>query len=289
MKRSTLARLVVVASLAAGGLVAASGRAGADFHLMEVQEVSAGTTAQPNADFVELQMTAPFQGNVSGHQLLLYDAAGMQTECTLPADVSSEIVNDPILFGTTEFQSLVSDDPDFIVPPLLHSDGGAVCWENIDCVSWGSFAGTTTSPAGTPEAGGIPPDMSINRGADTDDSNSDFTPGPPSPDANGATTLGTASCGAPGPGPVSVQGLKAKVKGNRVTITGKIEPPAPGDNVTLTLFANGSPLRKVAKKSDELDANSEFKKRFKIPSDSTRCKVKVQFRGQAVGKKRFKC
>jgi hypothetical protein len=283
--------LLVVASLTAGGLATASAKARADFHFMQVQEVSAGTTTQPNADFIELQMTARGQGNVSGHKLLLYDAAGTRLDCTLPADVGSESLGDPILLGTAEFQALVSPDPDFTVPPLLHSDGGAVCWENIDCVSWGSFSGSTTSPAGTPKAGGIPPDMSIDRTVETDNSDADFTTGPHTPDPNGTTTLGATTCVGPGPGGggALLQHLRAKVRRNRVTFTGQIQPPAPGEKVRLTLFANGSPLRKVAKKSDELDAESRFKKRFRVPSESTRCKVKVQFRNQKVGRKRFKC
>jgi hypothetical protein len=59
--------------------------------------------------------------------------------------------------------------------------------------------------------------------------------------------------------------------------------------VTMTFFANGSPLRKVAKKSDALDGQSKFKKSFRVPGDSTRCKVKVAFKGQALGQKKFRC
>jgi hypothetical protein len=38
-----------------------------------------------------------------------------------------------------------------------------------------------------------------------------------------------------------------------------------------------------------LNASSEFKKRFKVPSDSTRCKVVVRFKGAKLGQKKFRC
>ena len=84
-------------------------------------------------------------------------------------------------------------------------------------------------------------------------------------------------------------GYRAKVRGNKAVITGTIHPPNPGKQVKLTFFANGSPLRKIAKKSATLNADSKFKKKFGVPTASTRCKVKVAFQGQAVGQKKFKC
>jgi hypothetical protein len=178
--------------------------------------------------------------------------------------------------------------------------GGAGCFQNLDCVSWGPFSGSTTSPAGTPEPGGIPLDQSIHRqfaapldpADDSNDSATDFQPGLPDPNANGGPNLGAATCqtgGGPGGGAFSLSNLKAKVKGGRATITGKVNPPAPGDQVKLTFFANGSPLRKVATKSATLNTSSEFKKRFKVPSDSTRCKVMVRFKGPKLGQKKFRC
>ncbi len=47
--------------------------------------------------------------------------------------------------------------------------GGAVCWETIDCVSWGNFSGSLPSPAGEPAApGGIPDGMALRRSIDAD-------------------------------------------------------------------------------------------------------------------------
>jgi hypothetical protein len=299
--RRQLARFLLVASVLSSGLVASPDPAAADFHLMKVREVFGGTSAEPNADFVELQMTATGQGKVSGQFLHIYDATGFRVDCQIPADVANQNQNARILFATGEFQALPDQpDPDF---PLLHQvsgAGGAVCFANIDCVSWGSFSAETTSPAGTPFPGGIPPDQSIHRNPpsgdpplDTDNSSTDFSlQSPPNPEANSASPTSQGGACVAGGAIVtkpSVRGLRAKVRGNRVTVTGRLRPPAPDERVALSLFADGSPLRKVAKKKDELNADSRFKKRLRVPSESTRCKVKVAFHGRTVGKKKFAC
>jgi hypothetical protein len=95
-------------------------------------------------------------------------------------------------------------------------------------------------------------------------------------------------------GPSLVKGVKAKVKGGKAIISGQILPPAPGGKVFLTFFANGSPLRKVAKGKDKLNSQSKFSKKFKIPGGATRCMVKVNFKGDAghfpsKAKKKFSC
>jgi hypothetical protein len=295
--RHTLARTLVLASVIAGGLVAASAPARADFHLMKVQEVYAGSAADASSDFVELRMDAAGQNQVSGHALYLYGAPDVygsspRTECRIPANVPNAALNAPILFATAQFTTTT---PDFIIPPLLDGSGGAVCFEDIDCVAWGSFSGATTSPSGTPfGAGGIPAGQSINRSTDSGDSASDFSAGSPSAAANtgslGRLTFGSAPGPGAGPGAgTSLTGLKARVRGGRAIITGRIDPPYPGKRVSLTFFANGSPLRRVAKAKATLDADSEFKRGFRVPANSTRCKVRVTFEGTPMAQKRFRC
>jgi hypothetical protein len=306
-------RLLLVGSLAAGGLVASSSPAPAAFHLMKVVEVFSGTTTDANADFVELQMYSAGQNFVRGHVLHLYGAPSYPGEpsprldCSIPSNVANGADQATILFSTSQAQSAFGT-ADFTMPPFLSGAGGAVCFENIDCVSWGSFSGTTTHPAGTPEPGGIPPDQSIHRSIaggnpallessdDTDDSATDFSPGPESAKANGPTNLGTMSCQVGGPGgggggagSYEVQGLKARVRGSRAVISGKVEPPAPGKKVAITFYANGSPLKKVAKKSSTLNSESRFKKGFRVPSGATRCKARVRFQGARLGQKTFRC
>jgi hypothetical protein len=153
-RRRTLARLLVLGSLVSGGLVATSAPAAADFHLMKVKEVFAGTASGATADFVELEMQAPDQGNVSGHPLHLFDATGARFDCSLPVDVPNENTGNRILFATSAAEMALAIDADFVIPPMLDGTSGAACFAGtVDCVSWGSFGGTTPSPAGTPFVG----------------------------------------------------------------------------------------------------------------------------------------
>ena len=95
-------------------------------------------------------------------------------------------------------------------------------------------------------------------------------------------------------GPSKLGKIKAKVSQGRATIRGSVLPAAPGDKVALTFFANGSPMKKRATKRATLNSQSRYRKRFKVPSEATRCKVRVVFPGNAghfpsSGKKRFRC
>ena len=95
-------------------------------------------------------------------------------------------------------------------------------------------------------------------------------------------------------GPSLVKKIKAKVSGGKATIAGKVLPVSPGGKVSLTFFANGSPLKRKATKKAILNSKGKYRKRFKVPSDATRCKVRVNFDGDAghfpsAGKKKFKC
>ncbi len=84
-----------------------------------------------------------------------------------------------------------------MAPSLLDPVGGAVCWESLDCASWGSFSGSAPSPTGSPASpGGIPDGMALRRtiepgcatllerGDDRDNSVTDFAAVFPSPRPN---------------------------------------------------------------------------------------------------------
>jgi hypothetical protein len=90
-----------------------------------------------------------------------------------------------------------------------------VCFENVDCVSWGSFPGGAAATdqdggPGTPYGGGIPIGESIDRklGAnntleaadDTNNSANDFEAEAASPNPNGPINLGSTTCTAAGGG-----------------------------------------------------------------------------------------
>ena len=300
--RRTAARVLLVLSLTATGLGASSGPAGAAFHLMMIREV--GLDGPAGSDFVELQMYAAGQNVVGGHKLVLYDQVGTESEFTIATNVGNGANQATILFSSSG-----GPPADFTLPTsTMTTSAGAVCFESstgmsIDCVEWGTGVGPVSAgnPAPAPPAGGslerrITPGCStlLEAGDDTNDSATDFAVQPiPNPESNSTTPnetpCGPGGGGGGGGGSSSLSNLKTKVKGGRAIISGKVQPPAPGQQVKLTFFANGSPLRKVAAKSATLNASSEFKKRFKVPSESTRCKVVVRFQGAKLGQKKFRC
>ena len=304
----TITRLLLVVSLTVGGLAASSSPASASFHLMMIREVSAGSGGGSAGDFIELQMYAPGQHLVAGKQVKVYQGAVEMATATFAGNVGNganqaTILVAPAGSGLGADASLSSEVP---------ASQGKACFVDpgtpdpypsppqfIDCVAWGSQM--SDADTGTP-APAIPPGQSIERtiargcataldpADDTNNSAGDFATQPsPNPEPNSATP-NEAACppGTPGGEPL-LQDLRTKVRGRRVTISGTIQPPAPGQQVRLTFFANGSPLRKIATKSATLTTASEFKKRFKVPPDSTRCKIVVKFQGSKLGQKKFRC
>lgn len=151
--------LLALLALALGAQPAA-----ATFHEMSIREVYPGSLAEPASDYVELQMWNSGQNLVGGHTLRTYSAAGVEAKKTLPSDVPGGANQSTILIATAEATSQFGVAADAALPPSSQLDpaGGAVCWESIDCVSWGSFSGKLPSPAGAPAAA-IPDEMALRR------------------------------------------------------------------------------------------------------------------------------
>ena len=139
------------------GLMAFAPSAGASFHLMKIRAFFQGPTVQPNLAYVELQMTADGQNLVAGHPMRVCPPAGnICSAFNLSANV-------PI--GQNQRTVLIGDvgvtNRDITAAGLGSSlqgfmGGGALCFDNVDCVSWGNYTGTPSSPTGTPIAGGLP-------------------------------------------------------------------------------------------------------------------------------------
>jgi hypothetical protein len=196
------------------GLIAAPA-AQATFHLMQIREIYPGTLAGPESEYVELQMWSGGQNHVQGHFLRTYDAGGaLVATSTFPADVPQGANQSTIVLATpkAEEQFGIVGDASLSGPGLLSPAGGAVCWEAIDCASWGSFSGSLPSPAGSPaSAAGIPDGMSLRRtiargcataldpADDSDDSAADFSPAAPLPRPNSVAPSEQA-CASGGPG-----------------------------------------------------------------------------------------
>ena len=159
-------RAVATVLLALAGIAFAATPASATFHEMSIREVYAGSALHPNSEYVELQMWHSGQNFVGKHILLTYDAkGGLVDENSLASDVSGGASQSTILIATPEAAAEFGVAADETLSPSNQLDpaGGAVCWQEIDCVSWGSFnKGSLPSPAGTP-ATAIPDGMALRR------------------------------------------------------------------------------------------------------------------------------
>lgn len=143
-------------SLSAAALVTlVSAQASAAFHVMKVVEVFAGSAAAPNASYVQLQMYSAGQNFVSGHVIHVYDAAGaevMANKVTFASSVANGADQANILIGTSSVLTSFGVAPDFTLPLNLDKAGGAVCFDAIDCFSWGTFAGAAADGSTSPFA-----------------------------------------------------------------------------------------------------------------------------------------
>lgn len=186
-------------ALSVAMLLCGAGTASATFHEVVVREVYPGSAAQADAEYVELQMWSPGQSFVSGHSIGVYDGTGkLLGSSTFAHDVGGDASQSTLVAATAAAEAAFGIAADAALPAgLLDPAGGAVCWEALDCVSWGSFGGTTTSPAGGPAApAGIPDGTALRRtiepgcatlleaGDDRNDSGTDFAPAFPSPRPN---------------------------------------------------------------------------------------------------------
>jgi len=229
--RSKFGRIAGVATVALAGmaLTAPAASAVGGFHFIKIREVFIGG-GNPHAAFVELQTYAPGQANIAGHSVTFYDETGVPLA---PYPITSDVPNGDnqrsILIGGPS----VTPTPDFPydigAATQTFGPGGAVCFDNLDCVAWGNFAGMLPSPPGSP-APAIPAGSSLERSIapgcatlleDFDDTNvslTDFflqaTPNP----RNNATAPTEQSCAGPptnpggGPDTKIDRGPKKKTK-----------------------------------------------------------------------------
>jgi cysteine-rich repeat protein len=206
-------RIAVASALA----LAAAAPAVASFHLMRIMEVFPGTVSAPNAQYVMIRSYAAGQKFLGSHKIHVYGANGSEVSgspFTFPGSVANGPDQMEVWIATGEAASLFNLTADLSMTPVLPLAGGMVCYDAIDCVSWGSYHGSATlpSPTGTPfnapvglvQGQTMQRRLDICMGAttleacdDTNDSANDFKFATPAP-KNDAGTLGTippATCG----------------------------------------------------------------------------------------------
>ncbi len=208
---------LAIGIVAATALIPSS--AFATFHEVSIREVFPGDSTSPEAQYVELQSYSPGQNLVGGHMVWFYNAVGTKVESKpFGAKLANAQNNMTFLMATPVAAARFGVTPDEAMPPnLINPAGGAVCWENLDCVSWGNFSKPEALPsaAGSPAAPtGIPDGQAIRRtiapgcatlleeGDDRDNSALDFSTVFPEPRPNSVapTERACASGGGGGGG-----------------------------------------------------------------------------------------
>jgi hypothetical protein len=126
-------------------------RALADHHFMRIVEVFPGTAALPNAQYVVLQMFSFGQNFVAGHEIRVFDANDtLLGEDAFAANLPNGASQAKILVATPDAVTLLGIAADLTLTTALPLAGGAVCFDNVDCFSWGSF---DDGPGGASGAG----------------------------------------------------------------------------------------------------------------------------------------
>jgi hypothetical protein len=101
-----LATLAVAATLLVPALASASQ------HLMRIVEIFPGTVAQPNAQYIVLQMYDANQEFVAGYSATVYDATdALVATFTFPGNVPNGAGQSKILLATPEAETLFGSPP----------------------------------------------------------------------------------------------------------------------------------------------------------------------------------
>jgi hypothetical protein len=196
--------------------------AGAVFHLTVFDEVLTSYSGDPTQQFVEMRMLSSLQNFVAHSVFAAFDDTGTYVGDLLvvPADVANSGPNVRWLIGTSAFQTASGLAPDFVMPAgILPTGGGMICygggggivpinpptWSRtnfanyVDCVAYGTYAGSTNALIGTP----TPLDgdgHSLQRTGSTHDNAADFGCGNPSTPQNNAGTTVSLAATTPCPG-----------------------------------------------------------------------------------------
>jgi len=139
-----------------------------------------------------LQMYAAGQTQVSGHTVTVYNAAGgVSATFSFTGNLTNGNSQDTVLLATTEADAFfgLTADLSLGAGPAFSAAGGKICFEDIDCVSWGNFSGSPNSPSPSGSPFGYPDGLIVGHaivrdtshgnaalqdGDDTNDSSADF-------------------------------------------------------------------------------------------------------------------
>nr|MBA2725153.1 hypothetical protein [Actinomycetota bacterium] len=215
MKRSRSLLVLMVLMVMVAGAVVFAPAATASFHATRITEVYAGSTALPMSQFIELRMSQAGQNFVNGIKVKVFDASGTEKATfTFTSNVVNGQNQAAILLATQEAQQEFGVSADLTITPVIAASGGKVCFDTIDCVSWGNYSGGADGTGAPAAPGGIPSGFSLTRntaggsspgldsGDDTNDSAADFQIASPTPTNNLGATGGSDPTPTPTPTPL---------------------------------------------------------------------------------------
>ncbi len=255
----------------------------ASFHEMSIREVFAGSASEPDAQYVMLQMYSAGQNFVSSHSVTVYNRNNVSVGTyTFTSSVANGSNQATILVATPEAEASFGITADLEMTATLTGTGGKVCFDSIDCVSWGDFTGTVPEagdpapaiPAGSALTRSLKGNGTLEQSDDTDDSATDFAIGPPAPLNNaGAAALpgvrihemfaGTAAAPT-----ASYVVLRAFTGGQTATAQHQLRVyNASGALTSTTTF--GANVTNGGSQSTVLIANSAAATFFNVPADFT--------------------
>jgi hypothetical protein len=217
--------LVIVMATAAAAVVPAES-AKALFHLALLDEVMTSYGGDPNVQFIEVRMLGPVQNFVTNSVFAAFDDTGTYVGDILvvPGNVTNSANGTRWIVGTSDFQTASGLAPDFIMPAgILPTAGGMVCygggggiapappgsWDRnnfanyVDCLAYGTYAGSTNVRIGTPtslDADG----HSLVRHSDGHNNVVDFACGDPATPENNAGGTASMTATTPCPGPPAI-------------------------------------------------------------------------------------
>lgn len=238
-------RRFIVAAAVAIAIVAGVRATNALFHLAVIDEVMTSYGGDSDVQFVEVRMLAGSQNFVAHSIFAAFDtnANYLGDLLEVPANVSNSGADVRWIVGTTQFEAASGLTADFnFSAGLLPTAGGMVCfggggglapqnpptWDRtdfsnyVDCVAYGTFAGTTNAALTALIGNSTPLDPdghSLERVSTTNDNETDFACADPATPENNAGS--TVSLAATTPCPGGSAGCPATVDGTCTTGFGK--------------------------------------------------------------------
>ncbi len=223
------------------------------FHLVEIEEIMAGANGDATVQFVEIRICCTGQNNQGGNaRLVFFDAGGTQIgQFLFPGNSLANAAKPSILVATQGYADQIGvPAPDFIMPALMATNSGKVCYKNTtpsifpftanQCLSYGNFTGSTEgfgSPAAALTVTGL---QSLRRIADILPPNNaqEFALGTPTP-CNSAGVCRTLSGGNSVPEADAQSVQTPEDTAVSITLTGSDPDGGPLTFTVLTLPADG--------------------------------------------------